>query len=89
MATAGAVRHELAAAHAKCGIQYISAPVFGRPRWPPSAPEHPGRDPAAIRRVQPLFDAMGKKTWHLGPCRANRMSLVAGNLMVASVLTHG
>jgi hypothetical protein len=41
----------------------------------------------AIERVQPLFDALGKKTWRLGdePCNAN-VAKIAGNLMVACML---
>ena len=31
-------------------------------------------DPQAIERIQPLFDAMGEKTWRLGPSCATRMS---------------
>ena len=81
--------NELAAAHAKCGIQYVSAPVFGRPEMAAERNLNilAAGDPAAIHRVQPLFDAMGKKTWHLGsvPSQSN-VAKIAGNLMVASVL---
>jgi 3-hydroxyisobutyrate dehydrogenase-like beta-hydroxyacid dehydrogenase len=37
--------------------------------------------------VQPLFDAMGRKTWHLGETPSNsNVAKIAGNLMVACVL---
>jgi 3-hydroxyisobutyrate dehydrogenase-like beta-hydroxyacid dehydrogenase len=80
---------ELAAAHAKCGIQYVSAPVFGRPEMAAERNLNilASGDPATIDRVQPLFDAMGKKTWRLGPVPSqSNVAKIAGNLMVASVL---
>jgi 3-hydroxyisobutyrate dehydrogenase-like beta-hydroxyacid dehydrogenase len=90
MATASvACAEKLTESHRKCGIQYIAAPVFGRPEM--AAERHlnimAAGDPAAIDRVQPLFDAMGKKTWRVGPVprQANVVKL-AGNLMVASVI---
>jgi 3-hydroxyisobutyrate dehydrogenase-like beta-hydroxyacid dehydrogenase len=41
-------------------------------------------DAAAIAKVQPLFDAMGQKTWPLGddPRHAN-VAKIAGNMMIA------
>ena len=44
-------------------------------------------DPAAIDRVQPLFDALGKKTWRLGDePRQSNVAKIAGNLMVACMI---
>lgn len=75
--------------HRNFGIHYIAAPVFGRPEM---AAERNlnilvAGDPSAIDRVQPLFDAMGRKTWRLGtrPSQAN-VAKIAGNLMVAGVI---
>jgi 3-hydroxyisobutyrate dehydrogenase-like beta-hydroxyacid dehydrogenase len=90
MATASVqCANELAAAHTKAGIQYIAAPVFGRPEMAAERNLNimAAGDAAAIEKVQPLFDAMGKKTWRLGkvPSQAN-VAKIAGNLMVASVL---
>jgi 3-hydroxyisobutyrate dehydrogenase-like beta-hydroxyacid dehydrogenase len=80
---------ELAEAHRKSGIQYVAAPVFGRPEMAAERNLNimAAGDPAAIERVQPLFDAMARKTWQLGPVphQAN-VAKIAGNLMVASVL---
>src|SRR5215471_10294401 len=44
-------------------------------------------DSAAIDRVQPLFDAMGQKTYRVGsePRHAN-IAKIAGNLMVACAI---
>ncbi len=90
MATASVqCANDLAAAHAKHGVAYVSAPVFGRPEMAAERDLNimAAGDPAAIDRVQPLFDAMGKKTWRLGtvPSQSN-VAKIAGNLMVACVL---
>lgn len=75
--------------HRICGIHYIAAPVFGRPEMAAERNLNimAAGDPAAIDRVQPLFDAMGKKTWRLGPLPSQaNVAKIAGNLMVASML---
>jgi 3-hydroxyisobutyrate dehydrogenase-like beta-hydroxyacid dehydrogenase len=80
---------ELAAAHAKAGIRYVSAPVFGRPEMAAERNLNilAAGDSDAIDRVQPLFDAMGRKTWRMGdvPSQSN-LAKIAGNLMVACML---
>jgi 3-hydroxyisobutyrate dehydrogenase-like beta-hydroxyacid dehydrogenase len=90
MATASiACTDELAAAHAANGVVYVSAPVFGRPEMAAERNLNilAAGDPQAIERVQPLFDAMGRKTWRLGPePRNSNVAKIAGNLMVACVL---
>jgi 3-hydroxyisobutyrate dehydrogenase-like beta-hydroxyacid dehydrogenase len=90
MATASVeFTNELAAAHARCGIRYISATVFGRPEMAAERNLNilAAADPDTIERVQPLFDAMGKKTWRLGPVPSqSNVAKIAGNLMVACVL---
>lgn len=77
---------ELVAAHRAAGVGYVSAPVFGRPPAAASAQLNivAAGDPAAIAKVQPLFDVLGTKTWPLGaePQRANAAKL-AGNMMIA------
>jgi 3-hydroxyisobutyrate dehydrogenase-like beta-hydroxyacid dehydrogenase len=90
MATASVeCANELAEAHAQRGVRYVSATVFGRPEM---AMERNlnilvAGEPDAVERVQPLFDAMGKKTWRLGtvPSQSN-VAKIAGNLMVACML---
>jgi 3-hydroxyisobutyrate dehydrogenase-like beta-hydroxyacid dehydrogenase len=80
---------ELAAAHAARGIAYVSAPVFGRPEMAAERNLNilAAGDPRAIERVQPLFDALGKKTWRLGDVPGNaNVAKIAGNLMVACML---
>lgn len=75
--------------HARRGIDYVSAPVFGRPEMAAQRQLNilAAGPSAAIEKVQPLFDALGKKTWRLGevPADAN-VTKLAGNLMVACML---
>jgi 3-hydroxyisobutyrate dehydrogenase-like beta-hydroxyacid dehydrogenase len=80
---------ELAAAHAERGLVYAAAPVFGRGDVAAagkltivaSGPE------AALDRAAPLFDAMGQRTWRLGPDPSQAAAAkIAGNFMIASVI---
>ena len=79
----------LADAHREGGLAYVAAPVFGRPDAAAAATLHiVAAGPAeAIDRVQPLFDALGQKTWRLGDDapRANVMK-VAGNFLIACAI---
>jgi len=80
---------DLAEAHATRGIAYLSATVYGRPEMAAERNLNilAAGDPAVIAKVQPLFDAMGRKTWQLGPDpRNSNVAKIAGNLMVACVL---
>ncbi len=84
-----ALAQELAAFHKQRGIAYVAAPVFGRPEAAQAAMLNivAAGEGAALARVQPLFDAMGQKTWPLGaePHRANAVKL-AGNFMIAAAI---
>ena len=79
----------LADAHRGHGIAYVAAPVFGRPDAAAAATLHivAAGPPAAIDRVQPLFDVLGQKTWRVGDDapRANVMK-IAGNFLIASAI---
>jgi 3-hydroxyisobutyrate dehydrogenase-like beta-hydroxyacid dehydrogenase len=81
---------ELAARHREAGIAYVSAPVFGVPAAAAAAQLNvlAAGDPQAIARVQPLLDAVGRKTWLLGddPKRANVVK-ISGNMMIAQAFT--
>jgi 3-hydroxyisobutyrate dehydrogenase-like beta-hydroxyacid dehydrogenase len=75
--------------HARRGIDYVSAPVFGRPEMAAQRQLNimAAGPAAAIDKVQPLFDALGKKTWRIGDVPANaNVTKLAGNLMVACML---
>jgi 3-hydroxyisobutyrate dehydrogenase-like beta-hydroxyacid dehydrogenase len=80
---------ELAAAHAKAGLRYVAAPVFGRGDVAAagkltivaSGPEE------ALEQAAPLFEAMGQRTWRLGSDPSQAAALkIAGNFMIASAI---
>jgi 3-hydroxyisobutyrate dehydrogenase-like beta-hydroxyacid dehydrogenase len=80
-----ALVEELVALHRSAGIAYVAAPVFGVPSAAAMAQLNilAAGDLAAVAAVQPLLDALGQKTWHLGedPTRAN-IAKIAGNMMI-------
>ena len=84
-----ALAQELTRAHAEAGNQFISAPVFGRPEAAESAKlVVVAAGPAeTIERCQPLFDAVGQRTFIVGkePSNANTVKL-AGNFLILSVI---
>src|SRR3954468_5998812 len=55
---------ELAEAHQKAGLAYISAPVFGRPEMAEAAALVlvAGGDEAALKSMQPVLDKIGART---------------------------
>jgi 3-hydroxyisobutyrate dehydrogenase-like beta-hydroxyacid dehydrogenase len=71
--------------HRDAGIAYVAAPVFGVPAAAEKAQLNvvTAGDAEAIATVQPLLDAIGQKSWHLGddPKRAN-IAKIAGNMMI-------
>ena len=71
--------------HKSAGIAYIAAPVFGVPAVAAKGELNilAAGSAEAISIVQPIFDALGQKTWHLGddPKHAN-IAKIAGNLMI-------
>jgi 3-hydroxyisobutyrate dehydrogenase-like beta-hydroxyacid dehydrogenase len=84
-----ALAEELTELHRKAGAPYLSAPVFGRPEAAAAGKLHvvTAGDRATIARVQPLFDAIGQKTWIVGdrPSQANIVK-ICGNFMLASAI---
>lgn len=90
MATiSAALAERLTAAHAAAGNAYVSAPVFGRPPAAAAAQLFvvaAGAD-GAIDRCQPLFDAMGQRTFRVGATpSAAHVVKIAGNFMLASMI---
>jgi 3-hydroxyisobutyrate dehydrogenase-like beta-hydroxyacid dehydrogenase len=79
----------LTEAHRNAGQLYVAAPVFGRPEAAAGAKLYviAGGPHSAITRCQPLFDALGQKTFVAGekPSMANVIKL-CGNFMIASML---
>jgi 3-hydroxyisobutyrate dehydrogenase-like beta-hydroxyacid dehydrogenase len=84
---------ELAHAHAELGLNYVAAPVMGRPDVAAAGKlAIIAAGPAeAIDRVQPVFDAIGQKTWRIGslPQQANVMKLAANFMLASAVETLG
>ena len=84
-----ALSARLEEAHRRAGSEYVAAPVFGRPEAAAAAKlfivaAGPG---AAIDRCQPLFNAMGQRTYRLGesPSAAIVVKL-AGIFLLLSVI---
>jgi 3-hydroxyisobutyrate dehydrogenase-like beta-hydroxyacid dehydrogenase len=79
---------ELAAAHNKAGLAYISAPVFGRPEMAASAQLVlvAGGDADALKTMQPVFDKIGARTVPVDAAEKANLFKIAGNFMIASEL---
>ncbi len=84
-----ALAGELGRLHSARGVHYLAAPVFGRPDMAAAGALNVvcAGDASALERVQPLFDAIGQRTWPLGtdPVRAS-VAKIAGNFMLASAI---
>lgn len=75
--------------HRDHGLHYVAAPVLGR-----AEVARAGKltilaagDPAAIARVQPLFDVLGRRTWTIGdrPAHANLLKILGNYLIACSI----
>jgi len=84
-----ALSKRLTEAHASAGQRYVAAPVFGRPDAAAAAKLFivAAGDAATIDACQPLFRAMGQKTFPIGaePSAANLVKL-SGNFLMASAI---
>lgn len=76
---------ELQQRHRQAGVGYVAAPVFGVPSVAAAAQLNilVAGEAAAVARVSPLLDLLGRRTWPLGddPKHAN-IAKIAGNLMI-------
>ncbi len=76
---------ELKALHRDAGVGYVAAPVFGVPAAAAKAELNVivAGEAAAVAKVRPALDVLGRKTWPVGddPARANVVK-IAGNLMI-------
>lgn len=84
-----ALAREMAEEHSQRGLDYLAAPVFGRPDVAAA-----GRlnilvagKPHVIERVRSLLEVMGSRIWPLGeaPERANVVK-IAGNFMIGAAI---
>ena len=84
-----ALARETAARFSERGLPYVAAPVLGRPDVAAAGKLNilAAGDAGAVARVQPLFEAMGQKTWPLGddPASAN-VAKIACNFMIVSAI---
>jgi len=84
-----ALARRLTDAHARAGHRYVSAPVFGRPDAAAAGRLFvvAGGPPDVVSFVQPLFDALGQRTYRMGtdPSAANLVKL-SGNFMLFAAI---
>jgi 3-hydroxyisobutyrate dehydrogenase-like beta-hydroxyacid dehydrogenase len=84
-----ALARELTDACAQTGVGYVAAPVLGRPDVAAQGKLNviAAGKPEIVARVQPLLDAIGQKTWHVGtePAQANTAKIGA-NFLIASAI---
>lgn len=78
-----------AALHAEHGVGYLAAPVIGRAEAAEAGKLNilTAGDGALIARVQPLFDAMGQRTWPLGddPAQANAAKIAVNYALACAI----
>jgi 3-hydroxyisobutyrate dehydrogenase-like beta-hydroxyacid dehydrogenase len=80
---------DLAGRHRSRGLEYVAAPVFGRPELAAAGKLTivVAGEPGAVSRIEPLLAVIGQRTWPLGvqPERANVVKL-AGNFMLGAAV---
>jgi 3-hydroxyisobutyrate dehydrogenase-like beta-hydroxyacid dehydrogenase len=80
---------ELTEACAERGVGYVAAPVLGRPNVAAEGKLNviAAGNAETVARVQPLLDAIGQKTWHVGtePVQAN-VAKIGANFLIASAI---
>ena len=84
-----ALSRRLNEAHTKAGQSYVAAPVFGRPDAAAAAKLFvvAAGPSTAIEQCQPLFHAVGQRTFVLGPDPiAATVVKLTGNFLIASVI---
>jgi len=86
-----ALAQELEKLHADRGIGYVAAPVLGRTDVAEQGQLNilAAGDPAAIAKIQPLLDVMGRRTWRVGeaPHQANVAKLQVNFMIAAAIET--
>jgi 3-hydroxyisobutyrate dehydrogenase-like beta-hydroxyacid dehydrogenase len=84
-----ALSERMTAAHVEAGIQFVAAPVFGRPEAAEAAKLFivAAGEPAGIRAASQAFDAIGQRTFVVSeePKTANLVKL-SGNFLITSVI---
>ena len=84
-----ALSQQLANEHHQRGQHFVSAPVFGRPEAAAAAKLviAAAGNAVALERCQPVFDAVGQRTFIIGP-KAEMANVVklSGNFLISSVI---
>lgn len=84
-----ALSDKLTSDHVRRGQHFVSAPVFGRPEAAAAANLYvvAAGDPTSVDKCQPIFDAIGQRTFRFGdkPSNANLVKL-SGNFLIMSVI---
>lgn len=84
-----ALAREMAQEHMQRGLDYVAAPVFGRPDVAAAGKLNilAAGKPHVIERVRPLLEVLGSRIWPLGdaPERANVVK-IAGNFMLGAAI---
>lgn len=84
-----ALAREMAAEHARRGLDYVAAPVFGRPDVAAAGKLNilAAGKASVVEKVRPLLETMGSRVWPLGdsPERANVVK-IAGNFMLGAAI---
>lgn len=84
-----AFARELVAIHDVAGIGFVSAPVLGRPDVAAQGELNVlvGGAPAAIDRVRPLLEVIGRRIWPMGDeAPAANAAKIACNMMIAMAI---
>ena len=86
-----ALAQELEQRHADLGLGYVAAPVLGRPDVAEQGQLNvlAAGDDSAVAKVQPLLEAIGKRTWRVGeaPHQANVAKLQVNFMIAAAIET--
>ncbi|MDN8040702.1 NAD(P)-dependent oxidoreductase [Burkholderia vietnamiensis] len=84
-----AFAHELVALHRSAGVAYVAAPVLGRPDIAAKGELNvlAAGAPAALARVMPALDAIGKQVWDMGEAPpAAYAAKLACNMMITMAI---
>ena len=88
-----ALAKELTEAHRIAGIDYVAAPVLGRPDVAAEGELNilAAGSSKAIERARPVLEAIGKKVWEIGdePYKANLAKLAVNFMLASAIETMG
>jgi 3-hydroxyisobutyrate dehydrogenase-like beta-hydroxyacid dehydrogenase len=84
-----AFAQELVREHGKVGLQYVSAPVLGRPDVAAKGELNvlAGGPPSAVATVRPVLDVIGGRIWDMGPeAPTANAAKIACNMMITMAI---